>query len=110
MEQYGRVISPQYLDSYVNYCWNTSYEVTLKGDYLEGRIGEYQFKNKPRSFWFEQNVKASLKKDFKGKFSSSTVCLPNIYLLRFEKCVYMGCHILSVFSVQTLKRRQECSG
>ncbi len=85
MEQYGRVISPHYLDGYVSYCWNTNYEVTLKGDYLEGHIGEYQFKNKP-SLWFEQSMKASLKNDFKGKFSSSTVCLPNIYLLGFGKC------------------------
>ena len=85
MEQYGRVISPQYLDGYVNYCWNTNYEVTLNGDYFEGHIGEYHFKNKP-PLWFEQRMKASIKKDFKGKFSSSTVCLPNIYLLGFAKC------------------------
>ena len=85
MVQYGRVISPHYLHDYTNYCWNTSYQLSLRWDFAEGHIGRTKFSKLIPRFWFGMGIKSFVNEEYDGHFASSTVCLPNIYLLGFEK-------------------------
>ena len=85
MEQYGSVISPQYLDDYVNYCWNTDYHLVLDEPFMKGQIDGRSFKRRISKHWFGEGMKNYFEYHWK-KHTFSTVCLPNIYLLGFEKC------------------------
>ncbi len=86
MEQYGRVISPQYLDGYVNYCWNTEYHLTLDEPFMKGHIDGIDFNRRITKNWFGQRMIKYFKDRFLRTYKSSTVCLPNMYILGFEKC------------------------
>lgn len=85
MEQYGTVISPQYLDGYVNHCWKTDYHLILDTPFMKGRIGDINFKRKIPNHWFGANMRNYFENKYRKTYKSSSVCLPNIYLLGFEK-------------------------
>ncbi len=86
MEQYGSVISPQYLDGYVNYCWNTDYHLVLDEPFMKGQIDGRNFKRKIHKFRYGASMKNYIEANYGKTYNTSTVCLPNIYLLGFEKC------------------------
>ncbi len=86
MEQYGKVISPQYLDGYVNYCWNTEYHLTLDKPFTKGHIDGNDFNRRLIIHWFAQPSVQYFKERSLRTYNSSTVCLPNLYVLGFEKC------------------------
>ena len=86
MEQYGKVISPQYLDSYANYCWNAEYNLTLDEPFMKGHIDGIDFNRRITKHWFGQRMIKYFKDRFLRTYKSSTVCLPNMYILGFEKC------------------------
>ncbi len=86
MEQYGKVISPQYLDSYANYCWNAEYNLTLDEPFMKGHIDGIDFNRRITKEWYGRSMIQYFKDRFLGTYNSSTVCLPNLYLLGFEKC------------------------
>ncbi len=86
MEQYGKVISPQYLDGYVNYCWNTEYQLTLDEPFMNGHIDGNDFKRRISKHWFGNSMIRYFREKFLRTYKSSTACLPNLYVLGFEKC------------------------
>ncbi len=86
MEQYGKAISPQYMDGYVNYCWNTEYHLTLDQPFMKGHIDGIEFNKKIPTYWFGQPSVQYFTDRSSRTYDSSTVCLPNLYLIGFEKC------------------------
>ena len=91
MIQYGSVISPDYLHNYTNYCWNISYSLSLSynlsvgWDVAKGHIGTIAYSRLTPRLWFGPYINNFVKRLYDQEYASSSVCLPNIYLLGFEK-------------------------
>ena len=105
IREYQTVISPDYLDGYVNYCWNINYTVSVYGNFTEGKIGRRKFKTPISTFWFGQKTKHALQHLYRGSYHTKTLCLPNIYLIGFEKCgsTHLWCLLSYVFSSRWVK-------
>ena len=88
LREYRKVIPRDSLDGYSSHCWNEEYNLRLQipSESVEGHIGNLTFSQKLSRFWFGRAMLNDFKVKFKGSFHSSTVCLPNTYLLGFEKC------------------------
>ena len=100
MEQYGSVVSRDYFPGYINHCWNVSYSLLLNSKDLEGDIGKTHFTHKIGGLWFESNMRKYIQKLGRGRYSTSTLCLPNVYLLGFEKCgsTFFWCLLMRILN------------
>ena len=86
MEQYQQIVPPNGLHGYANHCWKSEYRLSLRRRQFNGRIGDRTFSGPGLVYWFTDTTRAFIKDHYKEGFSSSTVCLPNLYLLGFERC------------------------
>ena len=88
LREYRKVIPRDSLVGYSSHCWNEEYSLKLQipSEYVEGHIGNLTFSQELSRFWFWKSTLKDFKVKFNGSFHSSTVCLPNTYLLGFEKC------------------------
>ncbi len=100
MEQYGSIISPQYLDGYVNHCWNIDYHLVLDKPFMKGQIDGRNFKREIPGSYYGERMKRYFKVNYNRMFNTSTVCLPNIYLLGFAKCgsTFFWCLLSNFFN------------
>ncbi len=66
-------------------CWETSYKVALhEGGKMALALDN--FTAEFNSGEYHEALKLSLQEDYRGQFSSSVVCLPNVFLSGFPKC------------------------
>ena len=101
-QQYSKVIPTEFLSNYSSHCWKMKFNVEIiNGSFYKGQFGKYPFRmGEQKSL---QNQIISLKKLFKGNFSSDVICLPKVFLAGFPKCgsTYGVCFLQSLVHLST---------
>ena len=101
LNEYRKVIPKKSLSGYASHCWNIEYNISVSKTLHKnvfGNIGDIKFEYS--GFQIRENAVKDLNDLFVGTFTSSTVCLPNIYLLGVEKCgtTFLWCFITKLMN------------
>ena len=108
LTQYRKVIPNYYLPDHTSHCWKTRYSVSVNRMHeVWGNISNITFHTQMSKLFFEESMMDDLTENFLRHFISSKVCLPNIYLLGFEKSgsTFLWCLLSKVLNYD-LKRTQ----
>ena len=84
--EYRKVIpsSNHFLSNCSNHCWAAEVNIERRLNSLQGRIGNVSFVEPTKNFRTHSlNV---LRKNFKDRFASGLICLPQTFLAGFPKC------------------------
>ena len=120
--QYRQVIPNNYLPDHASHCWESDYNISLtQHGRVRGsidndnnrqvpneRFGKHMLKDLRMHFSGQgKHMLKDLRMYISGTFTSSKVCLPNIYLLGFEKSgsTFLWCVLTKVLNYD-LKRTQ----
>lgn len=104
LKEFRKVIPKESLSGYASHCWNVEYNISVSKSLYKtvfGRIGDLKFDYS--GFQIRKSAFNDLNGLFEGSFTSSTVCLPNIYLLGVEKCgtTFLWCFISKLMNELT---------
>ncbi len=99
--EYRTIIPRQSLTSYLSHCWHADYQISVGGgaNQVYGHIDKLSFSDQLPSEWYTQTTLNNLKK---RSFSTSTVCVPNVYILGVPKCgtTFLWCFINKIIQFQ----------
>lgn len=95
--EYRKVIPRQSLPSHVSHCWHADYQISRgrASDKVQGHIDGLEFSDTLPQEWYTESALDILKRQ---TFSTSTVCVPNLYITGVPKCgtTFLWCFINKV--------------
>ena len=105
INEYRRIIPERGLEGYRSHCWRENYYAKWEAHSVSGNIGDKNF-SLAMSYWpFNQRLPNHLEKLNSNHYNSSFVCLPNVYLLGYEKCgsTFLYSFVVKLASLSTNK-------
>lgn len=80
------VIPYNYSSKYASPCWETDFQMSLKGSYVTGNVGDYRFSGDVGKLRYEPITVSTFRNQKHGMLKTSIACLPQVFILGIAKC------------------------